>query len=73
MRITHQSVPEQLLKKHLLASHGKKPSWLEEQGENLSVAHALEHGFRRADHDLTDGFGRAVAVQTGRRRPPRIA
>lgn len=57
MYAIHPSVPKNVLSTHLQTAHGKKPSWLQEQADDLHSAHAVEHAFNRVDHALTEGFG----------------
>ncbi len=48
-------LPELIFERHLMRKHGKKISWIEENRDDLRLAHDLEHGLRRAcDHAVDE-------------------
>lgn len=50
-----RKLPESVFERHLMRKHGKKMSWIEENRDDLRLAHDLEHGLGRAgDHAVDD-------------------
>ena len=53
---TYGTAPDLVVRRHLMRKHGKKPSWIAENGEDLRDAHLQDHNFGRPEvqHSAND-------------------